>query len=140
MTDDERRAQAAMRALQTLERRHEQFLAHITSEADLAVIGGSVTTDGQTLTATTLGVSCTATRRPIAVDAHPVANEYTFFTQFGGEELPIWRLFLDQHGHLFEDSALGVRFGDFDGAYVRANIVVALANKLLQSPVFAPSA
>ena len=138
MNDQEGQAQAAIRALSGLDARHKSFMAHIASEADLAINGGSVTTDGNTLQATALGIGCVAKRRPVAVDGIPVANEYTFITSFEGDDLPVWRLYLDQSGNLYEDSAFATQFSDYNNADVRSNIVLALANKLLKSTVFTP--
>ena len=138
MNDQERQAQAAIRALSGLDARHKAFLAHVASEADLSINGGSVKTDGNTLQATTLGVPCVAKHRPVALDGMPVAIEYTFVTTFESEELPIWRLYLDQSGNLYEDSAFAMRFCDYNNPYVRGNIVLSLANKLLTSSVFTP--
>jgi len=140
MNEQERITVAAIRALAALEARHKSFMTHIASESDLGVNGGTVTAGDGKLTVTTLGVTTVANCRPIAVDGIPVAMEYSFTTPFKGEETPIWRLYLDQSGTLHEDSAFSNRFGDYNGTYFRSNIVVALANKLLMSPVFAPSA
>jgi hypothetical protein len=138
LNNQERQARVAIGKLSDLDAWHKKFMAHVRSEADFVIDGGSVTSEKNVLQVTVLGVVCVAQNRPVALEGVPVANEYSFVAKFEGEDLPVWGLYLDQNGALYEDSTLATRFCDYNNTYVRSKIVFTLANKLLQSPLFAP--
>ena len=140
MDEEERKALTAIRALAGLETRHRSFLTHIAAQSDVAINGGTVTVEDDIIIVNSLGVLCTTKRRPVAVNGVPVASEYTFTSSFENEEVAIWRIYLDVQGNIYEDSAFSNRFGDYNGTYIRNNIVLALAGKLLKSNLFAPKA
>ena len=139
MNDQERITNSAIRALGVLNARHKSFLAYVSSEANLSLLGGTVIVEDDKLKVTTLNLLSVASSRAIVIGGDlPNAMEYTFTTPFEDGEIPVWRLYLEQSGTLYEDVSFAEHFGDYNGTYVRQNIVVTLANKLLKSRIFAP--
>lgn len=118
---------------------HAQFMEGTPKFASRSFKLGTFAADGKAISATVLGVPIRARHRPIYDEECFTAIEYAFVSEIDGEEVVLWRMFLDRHGSLFQDAALTKRLSDFDNEYLPRTIVTYLANALLSSKVFRPA-
>ena len=140
MTDDQRRAEAATRDLASLKREHDQFILAVNTAQSQSFNCGWFRTDGENFSAEVLGVRFRVNRRPVAVNGNFVASEYAFLSEFEGEDLPVWRLYLNKNDELFTDSSFTQVVCKYTNSYLIREVIVGLTNALLKSPIFAPKA
>lgn len=138
MTSQEEQIAIAVAALSRLKLMHDQFASKVASMPNTTVNGGSFTTDGTDFAATALSISFRVERRPIIVDGFFMASEYAFIAQHEGNDLCLWRMYLDGHGVLFTDPALSNRLCDITNTHLPTKVVAALASGLMASPIFTP--
>lgn len=79
------------------------------------------------------------------LDSLPAAIEYSFKTDRNGDEINVFRIYLEPNGGLFRDSYAKFRdphaksrLCDHDNTYLAKYVLYEVAENLLDSTVFAP--
>jgi|SRR5579859_5659697 len=85
-----------------------------------------------------LGVPVDVSRRPVFHPANGCLLEYEFSAQYGGDRVPLWRLYLESGGGLYTDSSKTNFFCDCNDGSLAENIQGAIGSQLLQSKLFKP--
>lgn len=138
---DEQLQQAilAVAATKKLRELHQSFVASLAASATDGPDIGTFSVSSDSIACSCLARNISVLSRAIVLNKHISALEYDFVTRWKDDELSVLRLYLQPSGVLTHDPSGNERFCDFNNTYIHRNILSALSESLLNSPVYAPA-
>lgn len=134
------RIDIALAALVDLQKRHEKFLEFLGACCDSQPRAGIIAIKGNEIQVICLGVSLRCEARPVTDGGEFAAYEYAFFATHRGEEILVFTMFLKPDDTLTRFAVLGPQICSSTNEYIATRITDAIANQLMDSPVFRATA
>lgn len=138
MDEQFQQAVMAVAAAKKLHELHQRFVAYLAAPAAEGPDIGTFSVSTGSIACSFLDRNISVLSRPIVLNKHIGALEYDFVTRWKDEELSLLRLYLQPGGVLTRDPNGKDKFCDFNNTYIHRNIMSALSESLLNSPVYAP--
>ena len=139
MDEQLQQAVIAVAATKKLRELHQGFVAKLAASAAEGPDIGTFSVSSDSIACSCLERNVSVLSRPVVLNKQISALEYDFVTRWKDGELSVLRLYLQPGGVLTRDSNGKERFCDFNNTYIHRNILTALSESLLNSPVYAPA-
>jgi hypothetical protein len=141
MFDTQERIDIAIEALKKLELSHNNFVEFVDKFASEEMAVGKLTVDDGDFTAVCLGIHFYVMHRIIVAHHNlPSTIEYSFIAKHGDCDFSVFNMYLENDGRLYKDLDKKIFICDSrNDKYLAQNILYELAEKLLDSKIFAPS-
>lgn len=139
MYDDNDRIEIAVGALKKLSDLHLKFMQIVRDMEGNDLPVGSFKVEDDELKATCLGVELSANHRAVVVrNGLPSILEYSFRALWNEEDIDIFKMYLEPRDNgLYEDPDSKNRVCDYDNQYLYKFVLKKVAERLLDSEVFA---
>lgn len=133
------RIDVAAHGLKKYSEMHQEFLIQLKkAENHQEYPAGKLLDDETGIKMSVLGILLTLQHKTVCVKSHPKAVEYLLSAEYRGEEVVIFKFYLQSNYVLTKDLDGNTKFCDYNNSYLGKSLVYEVAGALLTSPIFSP--